>query len=96
MMASTINAEFPVEFDSNVGIVLEGVLKTRFYYVPAQRGSRENGIQMEPDEPESIEVEDVKLMIGDKEFPHTIDEKTIEAMCRQHLEKLDEQSREPH
>lgn len=95
-MASTINAEFPVEFDSNVGIVLEGVLKTRFYYVPAQRGSRENGIQMEPDEPESIEVEDATLMVGDTQIPHKLDDKTIEAMCWEHLEKLDAQDREPH
>ena len=96
-MANTISAEFPVDFDASVaGITLEGTLKTSFYYVPAQRGSRENGIQMEPDEPESIEVEDVKLIVGDKEFPHQIDDKTIEAMCWAHLEKLDAQAREPH
>ncbi|GJH00232.1 hypothetical protein [Paraburkholderia terrae] len=96
-MAHTINAEFPVDFDASIaGVTLEGTLKASFYYTPAQRGSRENGIQMEPDEPESIEVEDVKLVVGGKEFPHQIDNKTIEAMCWEHLEKLDAQAREPH
>jgi hypothetical protein len=61
---STQDAEFPFEFCSECGTTVEATLVVNFTYVPAERGSRENGIQMEPDYDESVELHSAKVIFG--------------------------------
>lgn len=89
-MATPISADIPLDFESEIGATLECTLKARFYYEPAQRGARENGVQMEPDYPEGIEVEDATLMLGDAQLPFKLDEKKVEELCWNHLKSLTE------
>jgi len=75
---STQDAEFPFEFCSECGTTVEATLVVNFTYVPAERGSRENGIQMEPDYDESIEVNEAKIVFGPTTLHEFTDPKRFE------------------
>jgi hypothetical protein len=83
---STQDAEFPFEFCSECGVEIEATLAINFTFLPAERGSRENGIQMEPDYPESIEINEAKVVFRSTTLHEFTDTKRFEPKVWEWLE----------
>ena len=54
----------------------KSALQVRGYYEPAERGSREDGVQMEPDTNEQFDV--ASIWLDDIEITDTFNDETLE------------------
>ena len=66
----------------------DAVFECFFDYSPAERGSREDGVQMEPDYPESVEV--CSVLCNGVEIMDYLSEDTLEDITDKIMESLND------